>query len=619
MCGLIGCAGKAPQSKRAWLKEARDTLLHRGPDDAGEWWASDGRVGLAHRRLAIFDLTENGHQPMHFPERGLSIVFNGEIYNFGELRKSLEQRGYAFRSRCDTEVLLSAYAEWGDGCLTRLNGMFAFAIYDAPRQRLLLARDRAGEKPLFYTHRGEEIFFASELKALMANPALPRRVDSEALDCFLTAGYSPMDGCILDGFRKLPPAHALCFNLRDGSKTVWPYWTPPDYTGEASVSDSALLDELEALMEQSITRQLHADVPVGVLLSGGVDSSLITAMAVRHSNQVNTFSVGFPGYGALDETEHARRIARHFGTNHTELTAEPASADLIPLLARQFDEPIADTSMIPTFLVSRLVREQCTVALSGDGGDELFGGYARFNHLLKIQRASRRLPPMVQRQLANGAERFLPVGFIGRNYLRVIDTEFDTSLPLMASVFDVRTRRQLMREHQPWPTVGEATFELYVPAAQDLVQRATRMEFRTYMPDYVLVKVDRASMLNSLEVRAPMLDRDLVDFAFARVPSRLKVTERQTKIILKRLADRVLPEDFDRGRKQGFAIPLGEWLKSGPFRDLFWDVLNSPDVVFDRSVVQSLLRGQDRGLKVGTRLFALVQFELWRRIYGATL
>jgi asparagine synthase (glutamine-hydrolysing) len=618
MCGLIGCAGVEPQSSRAWLQGARDTLNHRGPDDAGEWWSNDGRVGLGHRRLAIFDLTPSGHQPMHFPEHGLSIIFNGEIYNFRELRKDLEHCGYTFGSHCDTEVLLAAYAAWGDGCLEKLNGMFAFAIYDAPRQRLLIARDRAGEKPLFYWDQGDTIFFASELKALMANPALPRRIDRESLDCFLTAGYVPRERCILEGFKKLPPAHALCFDLRDGSKRLWQYWTLPEYAEEVSVSEPGLLDELEVLIERAVVRQLNADVPVGVLLSGGVDSSLITAMAVRHSNRVNTFTIGFPGYGQLDETPHARRISRHFGTHHTELMAEPASADLIPLLARQFDEPIADTAMIPNYLVSRLVREQCTVALGGDGGDELFGGYTRFSQLLRLQRAARHIPPLARRRLAGGAEKFLPVGFVGRNYLRVLDTEFNTSLPFVASVFDAGTRRDLMRGYEPWPTVGEHVFQGCVPASQDLIQRATRMEFSTYMPDYILVKVDRSSMLNSLEVRAPLLDRDLVEFAFARVPSHLKATEHQTKIILKRLTARLLPEDFDRDRKQGFTVPLSQWLRSGPFRELFWDVLNSSDIIFDRGTVQTLLRGQDRGLKVGTRLFALVQFELWRRAYAVT-
>lgn len=616
MCGLAGCASTTPQSDRRWLRPAAETLIHRGPDEAGEWWSNDLRVGLAHRRLAIFDLTANGQQPMRFPELGLSIVFNGEIYNFQDLRRQLEKLGYVFRSSCDTEVLLLAYAEWGDRCLRRLNGMFSFAIHDAPGQRLLLARDRAGEKPLFYRHEGGTIYFASELKALLANPTLPRQVDEESLDCFLTAGYVPHDRCILKGFRKLPPAHALAFNLRDGSKRTWRYWTLPDYGRQGRVAESALVDELETLLEQSVKQQLNADVPVGVLLSGGVDSSLITAMAVRHSNSVNTFSIGFPQSGDLDETVHARRVARHFGTHHTELMAEPASADLVPMLAAQFDEPIADTSMIPSYLVSRLVKERCTVALGGDGGDELFGGYTRFSNLLRLRRASRCLTPRVRRLVAGGAEKSLPVGFVGRNYLRALNAEFSTSLPFLASVFDATTRRELMRDYGPWRTIGEAVLLGYVPAAEDdLVQRATRMEFNTYLPDYVLVKVDRSSMLNSLEVRAPMLDRDLVEFAFARVPSQLKVTERQTKIILKRLTERVLPENFENNRKQGFTVPLASWLKSGPFRDLFWDVLNSPEILFDRRTVQELLRGQDRGMKVGTRLFALVQFELWRQKY----
>lgn len=618
MCGVTGCASTTPQTNQRWLRLARETLAHRGPDGAGEWWSNDSRVGLAHRRLAIFDLTTHGHQPMHCPERGLSIVFNGEIYNFRELRKELERLGHVFRSHCDTEVLLLAYAEWGDCCLRKLNGMFAFAIFDAPNQRLILARDRAGEKPLFYRHDGHTIFFASELKALMANPALPRQIDRESLDCFLAMGYVPRERCILEGFRKLLPAHALSFDLRDGSKRIWRYWTLPDYSREASLSEAALVDELETLMERAVRRQIEADVPVGVLLSGGVDSSLITAMAVRHSSRVNTFSIGFPESRHLDETAHARRVAQHFDTHHTELMAEPASADLVPLLAAQFDEPIADMSMIPTYLVSRLVREQCVVALGGDGGDELFGGYTRFSHLLRLRRMSRYLPGPPRRQIAKAAEKFLPVGFVGRNYLRILDTDFRSTLPFTASAFDATTRRKLMQGYGSWATVGEVVMQGYVPFGEDLVQRATRTEFRTYMPDDVLVKVDRSSMLSSLEVRAPMLDLDLVEFAFERVPSHLKVTEHQTKVLTKRLTERILPADFDRTRKQGFAIPLGQWLESGPFRDLFWDILNSPDVVFDRSTVQALLRGQDRCLKVGTRLFALVQFELWRRTYGAT-
>ncbi len=309
MCGLVGIASLSPAPDRTWLAAGRDAMTHRGPDDAGEWWSNDGRVGLAHRRLSILDLSPAGHQPMRDELRGLTIVFNGEIYNFRELRAELEQRGYGFRTSSDTEVLLAAYDVWGTECLSKLNGMFAFALYDARRQTVFLARDRAGEKPLFYHLAQGTLHFASELKVLLADPSLPRRINPDSLDCYLAMGYVPGERCILQGYNKLPPAHALSFDLQRGTAKVWRYWQVPDLTPEAAagqVDELGLLDELEALLEDSVRRQLVADVPVGVLLSGGVDSSLITAMAVRASNKVKTFTIGFPGHGSLDETEHAR-------------------------------------------------------------------------------------------------------------------------------------------------------------------------------------------------------------------------------------------------------------------------------------------------------------------------
>ena len=388
---------------------------------------------------------------MHLPARGLSIVFNGEIYNYAELRQDLKRQGHGFRSETDTEVLLAAYAQWGVDCLSRLDGMFAFALYDAFEQRLLLARDRAGEKPLFYRlHRGA-LSFASELKALLAQPFMPRRIDPEALDCYLAMGYVPGAGCILEGYHKLPPAHALSFDLRQGSSTVWRYWELPEFDHAAFVDEVTLIDELDALLEDAVRLQLRADVPVGILLSGGVDSSLVTAMAVRHSTKVHTFSIGFPDNSNHDETAHARLIAHHFGTKHTELMAEPltATAELVIRLARQFDEPIADSSMIPTYLVSKLVREHCTVALGGDGGDELFGGYSRYARLLLLKRFCMSLPTVVRRSLA-GARYFVPVGIKGRNYLQALDVGLTRGgLPVIPGYFDASTRRRLMLGHTP--------------------------------------------------------------------------------------------------------------------------------------------------------------------------
>jgi len=620
MCGIIGIASLSQNDSRDWLVAGRDAMAHRGPDDAGVWWSEDGRVGLGHRRLAIIDLSPAGHQPMQDATGGLTIVFNGEIYNYRDLQQELITKGHAFRSHSDTEVILAAYREWGTGCLARLNGMFAFALYDAMQKSILLARDRAGEKPLFYTLADGDLRFASELKGLLADPGSSRRINPEALDLYLAMGYVPGERCMIQGMNKLPPAHALLFDLAKGSTRIWRYWQlpePPTLSSADSRDEQGLLDELEALLEDAVRRQLVADVPVGVLLSGGVDSSLITAMAVRASSQVKTFTVGFTGFGKYDETEHARLIARHFGTEHIELNAGQVSPDLLPLLARQYDEPMVDSSMIPTYLVSQLVKQHCTVALGGDGGDELFGGYAHYNRLLWTKEKIGWMPLALRRAIAYSAGAVLPSGFKGRNCLQSLGCDLNHALPLAAVLFDGAARRKLMNgaSGAHWPLVAERIWGSRVPAADDFLQRITRMDFENYMAEDILVKIDRASMLNSLELRAPLLDYRIIEFAFGRVPSRMKTTSKQRKILLKKLAAQLLPPEFDQQRKQGFSIPLGDWLKSGPWRDCFHEILLDKQCIFDKKAVTGLIRGQDQGRNNNERLFGLVLFELWRREY----
>lgn len=514
-----------------------DKLAHRGPDDKSEWLSKNGQVGLAHRRLSILDLSYSGRQPMHLIDRGLSIVYNGEIYNFAELRNELIGLGHIFSSNSDTEVLLHAYAEWHYGCLSKLNGMFAFAIYEKQKQELFLARDRAGEKPLYYFLNNEAIYFASELKALLINQELPRKLAFEALDCYLAMGYVPGDGCILAGYHKLPAAHALTFSLQSGQANIWRYWQLPELeVTPNSTTDSILVDELESLLEDSVRRQMIADVPVGILLSGGLDSSLVTAMAVRHSSNVRTFSIGFPGHGRLDETHHARLISQYFSTQHTELIAQSDIADLLPTLAIQFDEPMVDSSMFPTWLVCHLVRQHCTVALGGDGGDELFAGYSGYSRLLWMQRKLSLIPGCIRNVLAWTAEHALPVGLKGRNYLQAMNVDLRNGLPLLANYFDATQRRLLMRAFQDHPIVAETVRSKGISKHSDLLQRATRSDFEGYLVDDILVKVDRASMHNSLEVRAPLLDYRLIEFAFRKVPSHLKATDHDKKILLKKIS-----------------------------------------------------------------------------------
>lgn len=620
MCGLVGVAGQQPVRKRGWLDSACATLAHRGPDGTGEWWSADGRVGIAHRRLAVIDLSAAASQPMLDARGETCIAFNGEVYNFREIRALLTDRGHVFRSGSDTEVVLAAYHEWGTECLARLHGMFAFAIYDTRSARLLIARDRAGEKPVFYSFADGAVRFASELKALMADPSLPRRVDLEALDCYLTLGFVPGDRCLLRGVRKLPPAHAVEFDLDSGHMRVWRYWALPAYDAALATAPVAAVDELEILLENAVRRQLVADVPVGILLSGGIDSSLVTAMAARVRPAIRTFTVRFPGYDRFDETDHARLIARHFGTEHTELVPGETTVDMLPALARQFDEPIVDSSMVPTFLVTRELRKHCTVALGGDGGDELFGGYSGYSRLLRLQRLTGGIPRPARAIAAAAAGALLPVGFRGRNWLAAMRADYAAEQPAIAVLFDRATRRRLLNGRTVWPYVGEDVLRQRTPATPDMLQRATRLDFENFLAEDILVKVDRASMMNSLEVRAPFLDVPLIEFAYRTVPSSLKATDRARKILLRRLCSRVLPAAFDQNRKQGFSIPLDAWLQTPPWRSFFEEALfDDGQTLFEKRPVRSLFDGLARGRSNGERLFALVMFELWRREYRVEL
>jgi asparagine synthase (glutamine-hydrolysing) len=614
MCGIIGVASRHPLTDRKWLDDGCTAMAHRGPDDSGSWWSANGNVGLAQRRLAIIDLSPGGHQPMHHEANRLSIVFNGEIYNYLDLRDLLKAKGHKFVTQSDTEVVLAAYSEWGTECLAHLNGMFAIALYDHERELLFLARDRAGEKPLFYSVTGNEIRFASELKGLMADPGFSRTMDPAALDCFLMMGYIPGGACILQGTRKLPPAHALTFSVENGETRTWRYWSMPEPAAVDSHDDEALVEELEALLADSVRRQLIADVPVGVLLSGGVDSSLVTAMAARSSPHVKTFTVGLQGHEKYDEAAFARLVANHFGTEHIELQAGDTSPDILNLLARQYDEPIFDSSMVPTFLVSRLVRQHCTVALGGDAADEMFGGYEQHRRLLLLESQFERVPLPVRKLAAATGDFVLPTGFRGRNWIRALGVDFKTELPLVASHFVASERRALMGSN--WRTPAEGILKARVPPAQDLLQRGTRMDFENYLPGDILVKVDRASMLASLEMRAPFLDFRIAEFAFGKVPSRLKANTSERKILLKRLCKKVLPPEFNADRKQGFSLPLPAWLKAGPWRNFFSDVLLDPGCLFDRRAVSDLINGHGGRRNNAERLFGLTVFELWRRAYS---
>lgn len=617
MCGIVGYLSARRPIDEPLLARMRDALAHRGPDGEGLWLSDDKQVGLGHRRLAIIDLTSAGHQPMPSQDGRHLIVFNGEIYNHLDLRAELEALGWTFRSNSDTEILLAAWQQWGDAALDRLSGMFAFVIYDTHARRLFAARDRAGEKPFFYRHADGGMVFASELKAILAHPEMPRRASPAALDHYLAYGYVPRELCILEGYAKLPAGHKLHYDLNADRLEIEPYWQLPRWEGGEPRPLPELVEEFEPLLETAVRRQLIADVPVGILLSGGLDSSLVAATAARVSSKVTTFTIGFPGHEGYDESPIARRLAAELGTEHVEFAAEPGTVDLLPQLAAQFDEPIGDSSMIPTHLVSRLVRSRATVALGGDGGDELFGGYFQYNWAFWLARMRRlgfhRLP------LSNLASALLPYRLrLRKTVLRAMD-RYGPDITVLR-LAEPRQRAALLSSHAPHPARSPEAFrQSLIEGRADVRERAMALDFQTFMCDDVLVKVDRASMLTSLEVRAPLLDPAVIEFAFGKLAPQQRADGRQRKILLRALAGRRLPAWFDSSRKQGFSIPLEAWLR-GPWSSLLEDLASGAgDGLLDPGAVRNFLREGRKTGRIAQQIYGLAMLELWRREYRVSL
>jgi asparagine synthase (glutamine-hydrolysing) len=607
---------------KALLVAMRETIAHRGPDGAGIWCAADGTALLGHRRLAIVDLSEAGAQPMVREGGRLAITFNGEIYNHGELREELRALGQTFVGHSDTEVLLAAYRHWGTQCLRRLRGMFAFAIYDGEAQTLFLARDRAGEKPLYWApHRGG-IVFASELKALMRDPELPRHLDREGLLFYLTYGYVPGSATILRGVNKLSPAHFLVWSLRTGTAITTRYWDlpAPEPASSAHSDGETLADELHGLLRLSVAEQLEADVPVAVLLSGGIDSSLITAIAAGVSTTpVRTYTVGIPGDARLDEARFAKCVADHFATNHEELLLEQSSVDVLHRLARQFDEPMCDSSMIPTYLLAKSVSRECKVVLGGDGGDELFGGYRSYQGALRQARLREALPSVARSMISHATASLMAPGADGRNGLLGLRGSLADGVAQTGVLFETRELLRLA------PVLAGCT-DLLAPrswrrsladAERGTPGAAMAADFRSYLPEDILVKVDRASMLCSLEVRAPFLDYRVVDFAYRKVPNALRASRQERKIVLKALARKLLPRTLDLDRKQGFSIPLSRWITAPLVDSWLEECRQQVAMVLCEREIRALSRQESSAAT--ERLFAFMLLTLWMRDYGVTV
>lgn len=603
MCGIVGFWSKSTPAQDApqVLTAMEQALAHRGPDDHDIWYDAPAGVGFGHRRLSIVDLSPMGHQPMASASGRYVIAFNGEVYNWAPLAEELRARGHAFRGHSDTEVMLAAIEQWGlAAAVRRFIGMFAFALWDRDAQTLHLVRDRLGIKPLYYGWQGGAFLFGSELKGLREHPHFVGDIDRNALTLFLRHNYIPAPWSIYLGIFKQPSGTILSVsNVTDpGSLTIAPFWSAREVaeSGQASPfvgTEDEAIDELETLLRDSVRLRMVADVPLGAFLSGGVDSSTIVAlMQAQSSRPVKTFSIGFTEE-AYNEAPYAKAVAQHLGTEHTELYVAPHEAmDVIPRLPWMYDEPFADSSQIPTFLVSALTRRHVTVSLSGDGGDELFGGYGRYAQTQRLWSALRRVPPG-GRRLAAGAiaktpDAVLDTGFawlgpIYRRYGR--DGRPSDKLRKAADLFRHDSPDSLYLDNLSYwgdpaalvPGAAEPRTALTDagrrPTFDDLYHTMMFADLISYLPDDILVKVDRASMAVALEARVPILDHRVVEFAW-RLPLSLKVREGQSKWILRRVLDRYVPRTLIDRPKMGFGIPLHEWLR-GPLRE-WGDALLDP-------------------------------------------
>jgi len=622
MCGITGIVNREREShvSRAVVQHMCDAITHRGPDDEGIFVSAN--VGLGMRRLCIIDV-EGGRQPIHNEDHSVWVVFNGEIYNFLELRRQLESQGHSFYTDVDTEVIVHSYEEYGVDCVHHLRGMFSFAIYDQRQQLLLLVRDRIGIKPLNYAFTSAGIAFGSEIKSMLAVFPELKQLDLQALLNYFCFGYIHDSRACFRDIHKLPPGHRLIY--RDGRAQVEPYWDVPSYGTHQECTEQDLLDELEQLFAETVKSHLLSDVPLGALLSGGIDSSLVVGFASRAmSEPLKTFSIGF-SHSDFDERSHARAVARLFGTDHHELLLQPDIVALTEKLTSSLEEPFADSSMIPTFCVSQLARRHVTVALSGDGGDELFAGYDRYRvHM------GRRMFGIIPAPLGKAYRRLfphLPERFRGKKF------SFNVTLPFRDRYLDglaffpagLRTCNLFSHEFlsQVDPIAPIEQFRTYFDQtpAGDQLSRMLYLDTKTYLASDILTKVDRMSMLNSLEVRPPLLDHRIVEWA-ASLPPQYKLRRGESKYLLKRLAKKLkVPAEVIDRPKQGFAIPLVHWLRN-ELRELVQDVLLDSRTLqrgyFQPDRVREMLDEHTSGTRNhASEIWMLLMFELWcRHMFG---
>ena len=619
MCGIAGFVDQgdfSAEERTAILTRMCQVIFHRGPDDQGI--QVNGPVGLGMRRLSIIDLA-GGHQPMSGEDGTVTIVFNGEIYNFHELHEQLKARGHQFKTNSDTESIVHCYEEFSDACVKHLRGMFVFAIWDAKSKTLLLARDRAGKKPLYYTRTARGSFiFGSELKSILEHPDVEREIDLEALDAYVTLGYVPDPLSIFRGIHKLPPGHTLTYS--QDKITLKQYW---DFTYEPAPvrTEEAYVEELRVLLEDAVRARLISDVPLGAFLSGGIDSSTVVALMAKLMGQpVKTFSIGFRE-DSYNELKYARMTAEKYGTDHHEFFVTPEICEIADELVWHFDEPFADPSAIPTYMVSKLAREHVTVALSGDGGDELFGGYERYL-VERNRRMFAQLPKAFRENVMHPLSMRLPHGARGRNLLhnlaldpvhRYLDSVSVFTSMNRSLLYSADFKRDLENEHSATASFLDHASKVKTGADLDLLLYT---DSKTYLPGDILTKVDRMSMAASLETRAPLLDQKLIDFV-TRIPAALKIVGNETKYILKKAVKGLVPEEIMTRPKQGFGLPLAKWINQelrGRIRDTLTEPITRQRGYFEPSYIKVLLDEHERGRRDHSySLWALLMLELWHR------
>jgi asparagine synthase (glutamine-hydrolysing) len=641
MCGLTGLFTErpyAPDELGRFVTDMANTLVHRGPDDSGTWVHPGGGVALGFRRLAIIDLSEHGHQPMRSASGRFIMVFNGEVYNYLELRRELEQNGARFRGHSDTETILAAFEAWGiAAAVRRFVGMFAMGVWDERDRSLTLIRDRLGIKPLFVYRRAGHVMFASELKAIMAGPGFDAELNGRAIEAYLQYLYVPAPDSIFAHVFKLLPGHMITFQTPGQSvPKLEAYWSLSSAVAAGAAhpfdgSDDEAEDELERVLSEAVRLRLIADVPVGALLSGGIDSSLVTALAQRHSSRaLRTFSVGFdvPEY---NEAPAAAAVARHLGTAHTELVVQGADMlELVPRLPDLFDEPLADASQLPTLIVSQMARKEVTVALSGDGGDEVFGGYHRYIEGVPVINWLTQFPVRPRRLIGAAAGRIstdswqrayrLATPLLPNRLQHRLGGEKLVKLTgLMQHADATEMYRYLLSQRgfsgdSPVPEGDPLATHFAEHADAPLLHRMMFADQMSYLPDDLLAKVDRASMAVSLEVRVPVLDHRVVELGW-RFPAHLKIRGSQGKVVMRRLLQRYVPSELVDRPKSGFTVPLAVWLR-GPLRswaeDLLFDTAGTAvgSALDRRRVWERLLRGHT---ETANALWAVLMLESWRR------